>query len=89
MRGGNIQFYLINKKGKLQYHLYLRNSMPHKTIRVHRSGSMGNSTFIKNLDVVLNTAETEGWGVVAITPINRGEYEYGATTEYLLVTLKK
>lgn len=63
--------------------------MPHKTIRVDRSGPVGRSTFIKNLDVVLNAAETEGWGVVAITPINRGDLEYGATTEYLLVTLKK
>ena len=63
--------------------------MPHKTIRVNRSGPRGHSTFIKNLDVVLNAAETEGWGVVAITPINRGELEVGANTEYLLVTLKK
>ena len=40
------------------------------------------------LDQVLNKRLSNGWRVVAITPINIGAYEYGANTAYLLVTFE-
>ena len=40
------------------------------------------------LDQVLNKRLSNGWRVVAITPINRGGIDYGANTAYLLVTFE-
>ena len=41
------------------------------------------------LDEVLNNRLSKGWHVVAITPINQGEREWGGYTQYLLVTFEK
>ena len=40
------------------------------------------------LDQVLNKRLSNGWRVVAITPINYGGIDVGASTAYLLVTFE-
>ena len=65
--------------------LSFRGVMAYETERVNCGVGVNPSTLAK----VLNARLSKGWRVVAITPINQGDREYGGWTDYLLVTFEK
>ena len=67
--------------GKLNIPRSIRGFMAYTSVAVRN--------FPGGLDIVLNDHESDGWKLVAITPINQGGQDHGAWTDYLIVTFQK
>ena len=81
---GALPILLIFNLKKTQILFRFTSIMAYETEKVDCSADRDPAT----LDQVLNKRLSNGWRVVAITPINIGAYEYGANTAYLLVTFE-